>query len=162
MMLRILTPSPKANTTIHASREIGGVLINLGFAEEIAQPKPDPIEGSRTGAAKPRGWSIVHGGQNGDKLLLRFDDGQGEFVLLERKPAPLRTYVPPKAGEEDGHYEMRVSLEIPDNVWAEFLRQGGGPRDVLAESDRGSFYRDRINQQQYAQDEQNRKHVRFF
>lgn len=153
MLIQFLPPSPKAGRQEHVAREIGEALIVAGFALD-----PHSIEPAAPQRPQfpPEGWSIVKAGPFGEHVTMRRDDGQGGFQLFDKLPAPVRTWIPPRGDEADGHYEMRPPIVIPDSVLEAWRLAGGGvANDEDARQARSEAKRDRLNQQQFAQDKQN-------
>lgn len=152
MLVQFLSPSPKAGVREHVSRETAAALISAGFASEV--PKDDPLNQSRCNAHPPAGWAVVRGGQFGEKVWMRYDDGSGGYQLFDKVPPPQRVWCFDPVSDVEGHHEFKQVVHIPQPILAEFQRLGGGqPVDHEAA---GIVYREKLARQQYAQDSQNR------
>jgi len=145
---------PKVGHIEHVSREVGAALLAGGFAVE----KSSAEEVSRQHTIPPhppKGYRVVRIGSLNEKVAICFDDGMGGHTLYESEPGPTRRWVyNPETGAEG--YEL-VPSDCPPEVIREFKRLGGGKKDLFAESDAGDAYRQRLAQQQYEMDEQNKK-----
>lgn len=158
-MLVKFTTGTNAGTVAHAPRgQFTDLLIQAGILEVAEQPKPDPAEACRQGLlVLPEGWYVnKRVGNSGDEAaILRHVDNTGCVTCFTSANPPLvRKWVFDQTKDEDGHYEMVSPLtDCPPPILARF-KELLVSNDPEVAADRGMFYRDAINRQQYDQDQQ--------
>jgi len=103
----------------------------------------------------PEGWSLIHGGKDGDRLFLRYSDGKGHVQLFDAPPKRrlVRKWVF-NPGDAEGSYQMvPEGPEVPKDIADAFLAAGGGPSNP----DAAQAAADRKQQERWLQEEAQKK-----